>query len=421
MRILWVKIGGLWPPDRGGRLRSFHTIAELARRHRVIVATTHAPDEAHVSRETLPGCEAVISIPHRLPKQGEAAFAWALARSWASPLPVDAWKARVPALRGEVARRLEAGGIDVCVADFLAAWPNVPQSDVPTVLFEHNVEHAIWRRLHDTETRALRRQLLAIEWRKMRRFEARACARADLTVAVSEADRALLAVDAPTARIRAVPTGVDTAFFAPDDGAEREGRLVFTGSMDWYPNEDAVLHFIDAMLPLIRREVPGVSLAIVGRRPSERLAAAARRAGVEVTGTVDDVRPHVATAAVCVVPLRVGGGTRLKIFEALAMGKAVVSTSVGAEGLPLSPGEHYLCADDPAAFARETVGLLRDAALRRRLGAAGRALVEARHSWTEVGRQFERLLDEAMTQQPQEISGGARALLGAIEGEARRS
>jgi glycosyltransferase involved in cell wall biosynthesis len=266
----------------------------------------------------------------------------------------------------------------------------------------------------------------------MRRFEASACARADLTVAVSEADRALLAADAPTARIRAVSTGVDTAFFVPNDAAERDGRLVFTGSMDWYPNEDAVLHFIDEMLPLIRREAPGVSLAIVGRRPTERLTAAARRAGVEVTGTVDDVRPHVATAAVCVVPLRVGGGTRLKIFEALAMGKAVVSTSVGAEGLPLSPGEHYLRADDPAAFAREVVRLLRDAALRRRLGAAGRALVEARHSWTEVGRQFERLLEEAMTRQPQEIPGGAPAggarrrrpdgatLLGAIEKEVGR-
>jgi len=413
MRILWVKIGGLWPPDRGGRLRSYHTIRELARRHRVVVATTHAPGEAPDCPETLPECEAVVSVPHRLPKQGTPAFALALARSWASPLPVDIWKARSPALRAEVALRLGAGAVDVCVADFLAAWPNVPRGDAPVVLFEHNVEAAIWQRLARTESTAARRALLRLESRKVRRFEARACADADLTVAVSEADRAALAREAPTARLSAIPTGVDTEFFAPMDVPEIPARLVFVGSMDWYPNEDAVLHFIDAVLPLVRRQVPAVSLAVVGRNPSPRLAAAAARARVEVTGTVDDVRPHVARAAACVVPLRVGGGTRLKIFEALAMGKAVVSTSVGAEGLPLAPGEHYLRADEPGDFAAAVARALGEPALRTRLGAAGRALVTAHYSWTRIARSFEALLEEGMAArspaagQRWQVSGGA--------------
>ncbi len=157
----------------------------------------------------------------------------------------------------------------------------------------------------------------------------------------------MLAKIAPEACVRSIPTGVDVSYFTPDGTAETPGRLVFVGAMDWYPNEDAALHLIDAILPLIRREQPDVSLCIVGRNPSARVLAAAAAAGVEVTGTVNDVRPHIAEATVLVVPIRVGGGTRLKIFEALAMAKAVVSTTIGAEGLPLTDGEHLLLADIP--------------------------------------------------------------------------
>lgn len=396
MRILWVKVGGLWPADRGGRLRSFHTVAELSRRHRVTVVTTHAPGEGGGEATALPDCERVVTLPHRPAKQGSAAFALALARSWASPLPVDLYKARVPGLAATVSRLIDSGEVDVCVADFLAAAPSVPLGGrVPTLLFQHNVEHQIWKRLAHTERRPLRRALLELEWRKTRRYEARACARASLTLAVSEPDRAMLSELAPGARIHAVPTGVDTSFFAPGAGPEIPHRLVFTGSMDWYPNEDAVLHFIDATLPSIRRAVPDVSLTVVGRNPSARLRAAARAADVRVTGTVTDVRPHVAEAAVCVVPLRVGGGTRLKIFEALSMGKAVVSTTLGAEGLPLVPGEHYVRADEPADFAGAVVALLRDPARRHQLGAAGRDLVEARYGWAMVTRAFENRIEEA--------------------------
>jgi len=398
MRILWVKVGGLWPADRGGRLRSFHTVAELSRRHRVTVVTTHAPGEGGGEATALPDCERVVTLPHRPAKQGSAAFALALARSWASPLPVDLYKARVPGLATTVSRLIDSGEVDVCVADFLAAAPSVPLGGrVPTLLFQHNVEHQIWKRLARTERRPARRALLELEWRKTRRYEARACARASLTVAVSEPDRAMLSELAPGARIHAVPTGVDTSFFAPGAGPEIPHRLVFTGSMDWYPNEDAMLHFIEAVLPRIRRDVPAASLTIVGRRPSARLHEAAAAAGVEVTGTVDDVRPFMADAEVYVVPLRVGGGTRLKIFEALAMGKAVVSTSVGAEGLPLVSGQHFIQADDPEAFATSVIALLKDPGRRRALGSGGRRLVEERYSWPQVAREFTARCEEVVT------------------------
>src|SRR5205807_213678 len=249
-----------------------------------------------------PRCARVISIPFAPPKGGSARVAPTLLRSWLSPLPVHFWRWRVPALRREVTRLLTAGEADLCVADFLYATPNVPPAGpVPVVLFAHNVEHMIWKRRSGVEPRAWVRAVLELEWRKVRRWEARACAQAALTVAASEADRA----------------------------------------------------------------------------------------GVCVTGTVDAVRPFVAAAAVYVVPLRIGGGTRLKIFEALAMGKAVVSTPVGAEGLPLEPGVHYLSAGGPAEFARAVVSLLRDPSRRQALGTAGRRLVEERFSWSHVAREFE--------------------------------
>jgi glycosyltransferase involved in cell wall biosynthesis len=305
------------------------------------------------------------------------------------------WRWRIPPLRREVVRAADSSELDLCVIDFLYAVPNVPPIGVPTVLFNHNVEHMIWERLWKNETRRFRRALLEIECKKMRRAEAAACASSNLTLAVSENDRVVLSAAAPNAKVEAVPTGVDTSYFHPNGTRQSAAQLVFTGSMDWYPNEEGVLYFIDAILPLIRREIPEASLTIVGRNPTPRLRAVAS-AAVRVTGTVDDVRPYVGEAAVYVVPLRIGGGTRLKIFEALAMGKAVVSTRIGAEGLPLVPGKHFIEADDPVDFAREVVTLLRDPTRRNYLAQMGRKLVEERYSWQQVAREFEIKCEEVI-------------------------
>lgn len=397
MRILWVKMGGLWPSTTGGRVRSLQTISHLSKRHTVTVLTTHgAGDDSEGLAEQLPHCDRVISLPYVVPKRGSKAFPAAVARSWLSRYPVDLWKWRVPAVRREVRALLATGQIDLCVSDFLFASVNVPfGGDVPVVLFEHNVEYLIWKRLCALETVPWRRALLDIEWRKVRASEAIACARADLAIAVSEDDRRRLAELAPEARTAAIPTGVDTAFFTPMPQCERPAHLVFSGSMDWHPNEDAVIYFMDSILPRIRAEVPQVTFTVVGRHPTARLQTAAAEAGVSLTGTIDDVRPPIANASVYVVPLRAGGGTRLKIYEALAMGKAVVSTTVGAEGLAVEPGRHYLAADTPAAFADSVVRLIRNPSERRQIGEAGRLLVEERYSWAQVGYEFEQLCEEA--------------------------
>jgi len=411
MRILWVKMGGLWPPTAGGRIRSLETLSCLARRHEVTVVTTHGPsDDPDGLRQRLSQCERVISVPFVAPRVGTLPFARALAGSWCTSYPVDLWKWRVQAVREQVRDLLIGGSVDVCVTDFLVAAANVPRVPrVPIVLFQHNVEHMIWRRVADLERTWWRRAVLEVEAWKVRQAERRACTAADLVVAVSEDDRARLKALAPGSRCVAIPTGVDTTYFQPSSGPKQANRLVFTGSMDWFPNEDAIRFFVDAILPRIRAAVPDVTVSVVGRNPSPDLRETAERAGVVVTGTVDDVRPYVDESAVYVVPLRAGGGTRLKIFEALAMGKAVVSTTVGAEGLAVTPGRDIVIANQPDEFAGSVVALLRDPARRLALGRAGRALVQRRYSWEHVSGEFERYCQSAAWIR-QERTGTALAL-----------
>jgi glycosyltransferase involved in cell wall biosynthesis len=400
MRIVWVKMGGLWPATTGGRVRSLNTISELARGHQVTVITTHGHgDDPEGLKQQLAGCERVISIPHAVPKRGSAAFAAAVAGSWLSHYPVDLWKWRAQRVRRALRETLADGNVDLCVADFLFAAINAPTAGkVPVVLFEHNVEYLIWRRLANLETSPWKRALLEMEWRKVRACEAEACRRAALTIAVSDNDRQRLEELGAGIRAVSIPTGVNTKYFTPQLDAEVPGRLVFSGSMDWHPNEDAVCYFADEILPRIRAEVPDVSLTIVGRNPGARVRELAARSGIAVTGTLDDVRPSIAEGSVYVVPLRAGSGTRIKIFEALSMGKAVVSTSVGAEGLALESGRHFLAADTAHDFAHAVIRLLRDPARRRALGDAGRALVEANYSWSRVARQFEARCEEVVAE-----------------------
>jgi sugar transferase (PEP-CTERM/EpsH1 system associated) len=392
-------MGGLWPANTGGRVRSLQIISALSRRHRVTLVTTHGlGDDPDGLVSQLPDCHRIHSVPFAVAKKGDARFPTTVARSWLSKDPVDLWKWRVKEVRDLVRDLVDDGTADVCISDFLFAATNVPmRGRVPVVLFEHNVEYLIWQRLAALESKPWRRALFELEWRKVRRQERAMCRRADLTIAVSTEDRDRLAALAPGAAVTAIPTGVDTNYFTPSSLPEIPARLVFTGSMDWQPNEDAVTYFADAILPRIHREIPTVSFAIVGRRPNARVRAVAERAGMLVTGTVDDVRPYIAQAAVYVVPLRAGGGTRLKIFEALAMRKPVVSTTVGAEGLALTPGREFLAADDPDTFAQEVVALIRDPARRRTLGQAGRELVETHYSWPHIANTFEAACEEAVT------------------------
>ena len=210
----------------------------------------------------------------------------------------------------------------------------------------------------------------------------------DAVTCTSDIDAAVFQQYGAKDAIEIIPNGVDITHYQPDFAAEAPAHLIYIGSMDWYPNEDAVAFFADEVLPRIQETVPDVAFSIVGGNPSARVQKLAERERVVVTGRVPEIKPYFAEATVFVVPLRIGSGTRLKILEALAMGKAIVSTTVGAEGLDLRDGEEILIADEPTAFADAVIRLLMDSELRRRVGENGRARVERDYDWRSIGKKL---------------------------------
>ncbi len=275
------------------------------------------------------------------------------------------------------------------------------------MLFTHNVEAAIWRRHYEVASSPIWKAISWGEWRKMEASERRYLRLADRVLTVSETDRDAFAGFLAPGKLTVISTAVDVDYFQPIPVEETANSLVFTGSMDWLPNEDAMLYFVDAILPLIKQQCPDVSLEVVGRSPSRKLQALAEREkSVRLTGWVEDIRPFVARGSICIVPLRIGGGTRLKILEAMAMSKAVVSTSVGAEGLPVQAGENILLADTPGDFADSVVSLLRDSKERKRMGASARVLVQEKYSWPKVAENFARALhDVVISFKARDVSG----------------
>jgi hypothetical protein len=276
-------------------------------------------------------------VPHAKAPAFSPIFWLDLARNVGSPHPYFVMAYESAPMRRAIAEALRGGRHDLVVCDFLATSVNLPDAPgPPRLLFQHNVESEIWRRLAAAQTGALQRAYLTGQWHKARRFEAAACRRFDHVITVSAADRAFLMREFGATAVSHVPTGVDADYFRPGPPERtRPGRLVFTGAMDWLPNQEAMLHFVRDILPRIRRARPDATLTIVGRHPMPGLERVCRDIpGVKLTGRVDDTRPWMEEAAVIVVPLRVGGGTRLKIYEAMAMDKPVVSTRVGAEGPP---------------------------------------------------------------------------------------
>lgn len=254
------------------------------------------------------------------------------------------------------------------------------------VIDEHNIEHEILRRTIEHGDSPLRRWYNAMEYRSLKPAEIALCQRADAVLVTSARERAILASSLPNSKLQVVPNGVDTDAFAPGpDDAIVPDRIVFTGTMSYYPNTHAVLHFAEHCWPTIHAQVPRATWQIVGNNPPPEVQRLVELPGVEVTGFVPAVQPYLAQAAVAIAPIRIGSGTRLKILEALAMRKAVVTTSVGCEGLEVIPNRHLVIADDPQELAHAVVALLQDPARRSALGRAGRALVEQQYSWDTCG------------------------------------
>ena len=393
MRILWVKAGKLLPVDTGGKIRSYNLLRHLAQNHQVTLLSYYGgerdPDYEKSIRQELPWSQTIYTAAPdgSTIKQG-LDYLRRLPRS--APYAVSKFTDRQVSIR--VKRWLSEGRFDVAVCDFLSASSNFPDHlTLPCVLFQHNVESSLWQRMASTESNLIRKISFAIESAKMTRYERRALSRFHHVIAVSEIDRGqMLAMDNNCA-ISVVPTGVDTEKFAVVLPVSADPpKIAFVGSMDWEPNIDAAEYFCRDIWPQITSEYPNAQFQLVGRNPHARVKRLASDS-VIVTGTVPAVTDFLREAAVVIVPLRIGGGTRLKIFEAMAMGKAVVSTTIGAEGLDVQSGRDLVLADDATSFAESILSLVRDAELRRKYEVAAAALA-ARYDWSKIAQRFAEIL-----------------------------
>ncbi|MFL6213165.1 MAG: glycosyltransferase [Blastocatellia bacterium] len=399
MQILWLKTELLHPVDKGGKIRTYQMLRHINRSHSVTYLTLVKPDEP-IESLTQAGeyCRQLIPIKHADAPKFSARFYRDLALNLSSPLPYAIQKYRSQAMQQAIEHELRERHYDAVVCDFLTPSVNFRRSTATAaVLFQHNVESMIWKRHYETQQQPLKRALFYNQWQKMLRFERETCRQFDAVVAVSAADRDQMRDEFNLRNVYDVPTGVDTEYFRPLGGATEAAELVFTGSMDWLPNEDGICYFVESVLPLIAESVPDVKLTVVGRNPTARLLALAdadRR--IKVTGRVEDVRPYIDRAAAYVVPLRIGGGTRLKIYEAMAMGKPVISTTIGAEGLPLRDGADLWLADEPYAFARAVIRTLTDYAMARQLGERARSLVCERFGWQHAAESFIAVCDSVV-------------------------
>jgi len=380
-----------YPPRQGTALRNWGLISHLVRHHRVSLLSFLAPGQDPHPAPPLAACARVETVP-----QPTRPLSRRLRDLVFTRRPDMGLRLESPAFRQRLGEWLALEPFDVVHVEGIELAPYLDLLENacprPFILFDdHNCEYLLQKRafladlLHPDRWHGAAYSL--VQWQRLRRYEAQTCRRADRVLAVSEADAVALQVLVPGLEPTVLPNGIDTSTYQPDLPPALgmgETALVFTAKMDFRPNVDAVLWFARQVLPRIRREVPQAHLWVVGQQPHPRLALLRDDPAVTLTGWVEDTRPYIAGAAVYVAPLRMGGGTRLKLLEAMAMQRAVVATRLGAEGFPVTDGQELLLADDPQTFAEAVVALLKDPARRAALGQAARAFVQARYDWEMI-------------------------------------
>ncbi len=390
--LVFVSPRFLFPTDSGGKIRTTQILRGLkggAFRVTLLMPGTRQ-QRTTFAREISGVCDELVSW---VPKEtGKLKNSMNKARWLFSSVPIPVRSDWDAAGAATVAAALEDKP-DIVVFDFPHCAILAPDEiDVPSVMFTHNVEAEIFQRHWQVARFPLYRFIWRDQYRKMHSFEKDVLSKFDSVIAVSERDCEFFRAEYGTSNCGVIPTGVDTEFFSYKPPVH-DRQVVFCGSMDWMANIDGIDWFFDEVWPLIRQRVPDATMKVVGRTPPDAMVSRISSAAPEwqFTGFVDDVREHICGAAAFVIPLRVGGGTRIKAFEAMAMGTPVVSTSIGIEGLPVSNGEHFLAADEPAGFAEQVAALLDDGAARQRISESARQLVEDRYGFRRAAEVFEEL------------------------------
>ena len=390
-KVLVVSAHLPFPPRWGFGTRVYQLMRQIASRHDATLLCYAAPGDENVERLRK---EFPVEVVQR-PKQSVLRKRASQLRSLASRVPYDVWTTHSREMQQVIDRlcaeqRFELVQLESTLLE-LFRFP--PESRI--VLDEHNVDYEVYARMHETERSPLRRAFYRSQERRFVRFEQRSWQEVAAVVATSEREAEIVRRHAPDTLVAAVPNGVDVEYFRPDPAPVEPGTLVFNGVLDYRPNIDGVNFLVDEVLPLVRRRRPDVKVRVVGRG-SESAVEALRRRGVDATGEVPDVRPYLQGAEVVVVPIRMGSGTRLKVVEGLAMGKPVVSTTLGCEGVNVRDGEHLLIGDTAEVFALQILHLFEHPEVGEVLGRAGRELTEREYSWDYAGERLEDVYQQSL-------------------------
>jgi sugar transferase (PEP-CTERM/EpsH1 system associated) len=396
LRVLILDEEFPYPLNSGKRIRSFKLNSRLTREHEVRWLAWGEPGDRACRHFAQAGIQP-IAVPRVAPPRSGPGFYLRLGLNLLSPDPYIVTSHYGRAMQEAFDRQLREFQPDVVLCEWTpyAAYLR-RRAACPFVLIAHNIEGRIWRRYQEHETNPAKRWYIARQAEKVERFEREVVNMVSGVTTVSEEERQFYQRLAPELPSMVVDNGVDLGYFHPMDSMVKPLELVFSGSMDWRPNQDAARHFVHDIFPRIRSANPRVTVTFVGRNPPQEVVALGQTPGVTVTGTVEDVRPYLDRAAMVVVPLRIGGGTRLKILEALAMNKAVVSTSVGAEGLHVSDGRDIVIADGVKPFADAVLGLLEQPKRAQQIGITGRTSVEARYGWDYLAGKLSDFLHEVV-------------------------
>lgn len=385
-----------YPPDTGGKIRSYYLTRALADHFDVDLYTVSCGNEP--SEEAIDalqrGCRRVEFL--------------SLQRRWRNRARVRRLLTDIPRLvqafssehsLAQAAACLARHEYGLVIADEICMTPYVELvPDLPRIVTRQKIDSVHYREIAAARPLGLEKMVDLLEAVKLRWYERARMPTFDGCLVCSTHDARHVGREAPNVPTIVVPNGADLDHFVPSRRPRAtEPTLLYVGSMNYYPNIDAVQFFFDEMYPKIRQTVSDVRIQIVGHAPPPHIQRLGERDGVEVTGSVPDVRPYYDRSAVFIVPLRLGGGTRLKIVEAMAMGLPVVSTTVGAEGLEVCPGENILIADNPSAFVSSVLGLLSDAKLWKRIAEGGRHLAR-RYNWMEITKPWVRLVETVVEQ-----------------------
>jgi sugar transferase (PEP-CTERM/EpsH1 system associated) len=390
MKILFLSSWFPYPPDNGSRIRIFNLIKQLSEEH-AITLLSFARD-GKVTEDRLKAmrhyCSTVQAIP--LAPFRPSSFHSILGLFSSRPRSFVDTYSRPMQRAVEQARKEE--DFSVVIASEMATAPYaVTLEDLPRILEE--LQLATFWEQYTSQSCVGRRLRYGLMWWKTRRFTAHLLRQFDGCTVASQQERANVLSIAPNCQhVVVVPNGVDLDRYKGHFGAPEPGTLVFPGALTYGANFDAMAFFLHKVFPLVKARRPEVTLRITGKTDGVPVDRLPLDESVILTGYLDDVRPAVAQSWACVVPLRVGGGTRLKILEAMALGTPVVSSSKGAEGLEATRDEDILIADTPAEFADAVLRLLSDGALRARLAVNGRRLVESRYGWRVIGGRLDQLL-----------------------------